>query len=82
MRTNFRKYYVLVVVTIVLITVVSQFVIRRSLNQQGFDGQKINFAGYQSFLSAELAKQTMILQHALEFKNDKDILSKRGLYWN
>jgi|GEM_PF-6825787 len=62
MRTDLRKYYILIVITIVGITVASQIVIRLSLEKQGYDGTKIRNAGYQSFHSSELAKQVLLLQ--------------------
>tara|TARA_B100000795_G_scaffold19664_1_gene13087 strand:+ start:31918 stop:33780 length:1863 start_codon:yes stop_codon:yes gene_type:complete len=53
---NYKRYYTLLVITIIAVTVVSQVIIRSHLDSQTNDGNKISLASYQSSVANEVAK--------------------------
>jgi len=77
---NYRRYYTLLVITIIAVTVVSQMIIRSHLDSQTNDGNKISLASYQSSVANEVAKFALKIHsertESLSTKNSEIELKK------
>ncbi len=56
MNKDYRRYYILFVTTVLVLTVVSQVIIRTHLKNQENDGNKISLASQQSAVTSNLGK--------------------------
>ncbi len=61
-RINYSRYYFLIVITIISVTVISQIIIRSHLENQTNDGNKISISGYQTAVANEIAKYSLQLE--------------------
>ncbi len=71
-----RRLYIIALSAIALSVVISQFLIRKHLNNQQSDSTVINIAGRQRMLSQKLAKEVVLLSTANNVENRLSIRKK------
>lgn len=61
---NYKRVYGILIATIILLTISTQFIINYSINTQKQDGTIINYAGRQRMLSQNIAKNVLKIENA------------------